>query len=271
MRILLYVFSLAIIFSSCSNFSKVQKSNDYDYKLRMAERYYIKEDYNKAQLLYEELFPVYRGSDKFEDIFYKFAYCSYYLRDYLQAENLFRQFTEVFPGSPKAEEMQYMRAYTFVKQSPKPALDQTNTNKAIGLLQTFINTNPGSSRIPEAREIIESLRQKLQKKEFNSAQLYFNLGHYQAAAIAFSSLMEHFPDSEKSEAYKLEVIKSYYLYAENSIDSRKVERFQKVIDECNDFTDRFTDSELKPQIENYAAQSQNNIKAIQNEQVTPTN
>jgi outer membrane protein assembly factor BamD len=271
MRIFLCVLSLALVVSSCSKFSKVQKSNDYDYKLRMAERYYINKDYNKAQILYEELFPIYRGSDKFEDIFYKFAYCSYNLRDWLQAENLFKQFTEVFPNSPRAEEMQYMRAYTFVRQSPKPALDQTNTNKAIGLLQAFINTNPNSSRVEEAKEIIENLRKKLETKEYNSALLYYNLGHYQSAAIAFSSLMEHFPDSEKSDVYKLEVIKSYYLYAENSIESKKIERFQKVIQECNDFLDRFVDSELKPKVENYASLSQNNIKALQNEQVTPSN
>lgn len=271
MRFFLFIISLALVFSSCSNFAKVQKSNDYDYKLRMAERYYLKEDYNKAQLLYEELFPIYRGDPKFEDIFYKFAYCSYYLRDWLQAENLFRQFTEVFPTSPKAEEMQYMRAYTFVRQSPKPALDQTNTNKAIGLLQAFINTNPGSSRNEEAQRIIEELRQKLEVKDFNTAQLYYNLGHYQAAAIAFNSLMENFPDSEKSDSYKLEIIKSYYLYAENSIDSRKVERYQKVIDECNEFSDRFPDSELIADMEQYASLSKNNIKEIQNEQVTQTN
>ncbi len=270
MRFLL-ILAIAIGLGSCSKFNKVLKSTDYDYKLRMAEKYYINKDYNHAQQLYQELFPIFKGDPKFEDIFYKFAYCSYYLRDWLQAENLFKQFVEVFPTSPKAEEMEYMRAYTFYRQSPKVELDQTNTLRAIGLMQTFINTHPGSARIKEANEIIDESRRKLEIKEFKGAELYYNMGHYRAAAIAFTSLMDNFPGSEKSEEYKLQVIKSYYLYAENSVQDKKAARYEQVVTECNDFTDRFPESALLPEVERYASLSQNNIKEIQNEQVTQTN
>jgi outer membrane protein assembly factor BamD len=34
-------------------------------------------------------------------------------------------------------------------------------------------------------------------------------------------------------------IKSYFKFAELSIDEKKAERFEKVIEECNDFKDRF--------------------------------
>ncbi len=102
MRISILVI-VVLLGVSCSKFAKVQKSNDYEYKLRMAEKYYTEKKFNYAQQLYEELFPIFKGDVKFEDIFYKYAYCSYYLRDWLQAENLFKQFTEVFPTSPKAE------------------------------------------------------------------------------------------------------------------------------------------------------------------------
>lgn len=271
MRLAVLALFAAFCISSCSKFAKVQKSTDYEYKLRMAEKYYIQKKYNFAQQLYEELFPIFKGDPKFEDIFYKYAYCSYYLKDWMQAENLFKQFLEVFPSSPKAEEMEYMRAYTYFRQSPKMELDQTNTAKAIGLMQTFINTHPGSPRIKEATEIIDQLREKLEVKDFNNAQLYYNMGHYRAAAIAYSSLMNDFPDSKKSDEYKLQVIKSYYLYATNSIEAKKAARFEQVVVECNDFTDRFPESTLISEVQRYSNLSQNNIKAIQNEQVTKTN
>ena len=54
----------------------------------MADQYYDQKKYNFAQQLYEELFPIYKGTDRFEDIYYKYAFCTYYLRDYLSAENL---------------------------------------------------------------------------------------------------------------------------------------------------------------------------------------
>jgi outer membrane protein assembly factor BamD len=237
----------------------------------MAEKYYVAKKYNYAQQLYEELFPLMKGQPQFEDLFYKYAYCSYYLHDYLQAENLFKQFVEVFPTSPKAEEMEFMRAYTYYKQSPKPQLDQTNTQKTIGLMQTFINTHPGSAKNKEATEIIDKCRGKLETKESESAELYYNMGHYRAAAIAFTSLMNDFPDSPKSEAYKLQIIKAYYLFASNSVEEKKTARFEQVINECNDFVDRFPESNLRKEVEQYQTLSKNNIKATTNEQITKTN
>jgi outer membrane protein assembly factor BamD len=80
--------------------------------------------------------------------------------------------------------------------------------------------------------------------------------------------MNNFPDSEKSDEYKLLIIKSYYQYAMMSIDEKKAERFEQVITECNDFIDRFPESKLKNEAEKYLSNSQNNIKSKspQNEQ-----
>lgn len=283
MRLSLFVLVLAaVLFSSCSHipffgkgkkdrFSKVMKSNDYDYKLRMAEKYYIKKDYNHAQQLYDDLFKVMKGSDHYEDIWYKYAYCAYYLKDYLNAENLFKGFVEAFPNSPKSEEMEYMRAFTFYKQSPKVELDQTNTTKAMGFMQAFISTHQGSERVKDATEIIDKCRAKLEMKEFLNAKLYYDLGIYpKAAALVFNNLMNSYPDSEKSDEYKLYVIKSNYQYATLSIEEKKEMRYEQVITDCNDFMDRFPESKLKKEVQGFIDLANNhikNIKALKNEQV----
>jgi outer membrane protein assembly factor BamD len=266
MKWILALILLVVIGSGCSKFAKVQKSNDYEYKLKKADQYYDKKKYNFAQQLYEELFPVFKGTDRFEDLYYKYAYCSYYLKDFLSAENLFKSFVEVFPNSKRSEEMDYMRAFTYYKQSPKVELDQTNTTRAMGFMQTFINTHPGSSRIKEATEIIDKCRIKLEQKDAKSADLYFSLGQFKAAAIAYNNVMNNYPESDKSDEYKLQIIRAFYQYATLSIDEKKEERFQQVITECNDFTDRFTDSKLLKEVEKYLGQSQTNIKNLKNEQ-----
>ena len=265
---LLIVLSIGLFtLNSCSNFTKVLKSNDYDYKLRMADKYYADKDYNHAQQLFEELFRVFKGSEHFEDIYYKFAYCAYYLKDYANAENLFKGFVEVFPNSTKAEEMDYMRAYTFYKQSPKVDLDQTNTTKAIGFMQAFINTHPGSAKTKEAAEIIDKCRAKLELKDFKSAQLYFDLGYFKAAGVACTSLMNSYPDSEKSDEYKLLIIKADYEFALVSVEEKKEDRYEQVVTQCNEFIDRFPDSKLTKSVQEYLNLSQNNLKALKNEQV----
>lgn len=267
MRIIAALIIISFTFTACSGFSKVQKSKDYEYKLKMADQYYEKKKYNFAQQLYEELFPIFKGTDRFEELYYKYAFCTYNLSDYLSAENLFKSFVEVFPNSKHSEEMDYMRAYTYYKQSPKVELDQTNTTKTMGFMQTFINTHPGSSRNKEASEIIDKCRVKMELKELKSAELYLNLGQYKAAAIAFANLMNNFPDSDKGDQYKLQIIKSYYEYAALSIDDKKEERFEQVVTEYHDFIDRYPESKLLKEAERYFTLSQTNIKNLKNEQI----
>lgn len=257
---------ISLLFLSCSNkLTKTLKSTDTDYKLKVAENYYATKKYDKAQIIFEDLFPVFKGTNKFEDLYYKYAYTAYYLKDYISAENLFKTFVETFPNSTRAEEADFMRAYSFYKQSPKVDLDQTNTTKAIGQMQAFINNHPLSARVPEATSIIDEFRKKLEEKDNNSAQLYYNLGFYKAAAISFKSLMENYPDSDKSDEYQLMVIKSYYLYATNSIEEKQAERFDQVVNECIEFSDRFPDSKLSKSVESYKQLSINYTK-IKNEQ-----
>lgn len=259
------VLFLTVLLVSCGGINKVLKNKDPHYKLRMAEQYYAKKKYNYAQQLYEDVMPYFRGAPEFEDIYYKYAYTAYYQRDYLNAENLFKTFLEIYPNSSKAEEVDYMRAYTFYKQSPKPSLDQTNTIKAMGMMQTFINTHPGSPRNKEAAEIIDICRQKLETKDHNAAQLYFDLGQFRAAAVAFNTLLNAYPESVKSDQYKMMAIKSYFRFAELSIEEKRAERFEKVIEECNEFIDRFPQSPLAPEVQQYLTQSQNNLKIYTNE------
>lgn len=263
--IVLALISLA--FASCnSKFNKIMKSKDYEYKLKMADLYYEGKEYRLAQQLYEELYPVYKGTDKFEELYYKDAFCFYYMKNYRDAENFFKGFLEVFPNSTKAEEVDFMHALCFYKQSPKLELEQTNTAKSIGVLQTFINTHPGSPRLKEASEIIDKCRGKLEEKELRGADLYYKVGQFRAAAICYNTLLNNYPESTSGDTYKLQSIKSYYKFAKLSILDKQLERFEKVVTEYQDFADRFPESKLLKEAQEYRDLSLNNIKEIQNEQ-----
>ncbi|MBN8686028.1 MAG: outer membrane protein assembly factor BamD [Chitinophagales bacterium] len=256
-----------LLLSSCGkSMTKLLKNPDPAYKLRMAEQFFVKKQYAKAQQVYEDIMPYYKTTPEFQDIYYKYAYCAYNQADYMNAENLFKSFLEIFPNSPKAEEMDYMRAYSYYKQSPKAELDQTATIKAMGMLQTFINTHPGSTRIKEANAIIDQCRAKMETKDYKSAQLYYDLGQFRAAGVAFTELLNDFPESMRADEYKLMIIKSYYRFAEMSVEEKKLERFEQVVNECYEFQDRFPDSKLKKEAESFLNLSQSTIKILNNEQ-----
>lgn len=266
MRFTLLIFIGALLTGCAGSMTKLLKNPDPEYKLRMAEQFFVKKKYSKAQVVYEDVMPYFRQAKEFEDIYYKYAYCAYHQADYMNAENLFKSFLEIFPNSSKAEEVDYMRAYSFYKQSPKPELDQTNTIKAMGLMQTFINTHPGSPRNKEATDIIDICRRKLEIKDYKSALLYFDMGQFRAAGVSFTTLLNNYPDSEKADEYKLMIIKSYFKYAEMSIAEKQAERYEQVVTHCYEFTDRFPDSKLRKEAESFLKQSQTNIKNLSNEQ-----
>lgn len=268
MKLVVVLMMPLLILAACSTqFNKVLKSKDYEYKLRTADKYFAIKKYKNAEELYVELFSIFKGTEKFEELYYKYAYCSFYQKNYPDAENLFKGFLEVFPNSSKAEEVAYMHAYTFYLQSPTVELEQINTSKAIGMMQSFINTYPNSPRIKDANEIIAKSRGKLELKEYKTSQLYYNLQQYRAAGISFTNLLNSYPESNNCEVYMLMAIKSYYEFAKFSVYDKQEERYQKVSAEYFDFADRYPESKMLKEAENYKNLSVNNIKQIQNEQI----
>jgi outer membrane protein assembly factor BamD len=263
-----YLFVLLLTVSSCSKFGKVLKSKDFEYKLKMANQYFDQKEYRKSQVLYEELFPIFKGTPQHEDLYYKFAYSHYYLKDFITAESLFKGYLEIFANSPRAEEVEYMQAYCYYRQSPKPELEQSNTLKAIGMFQIFLNTHPESPRVKEAEQIIAKSQAKLEIKEQLSAQLYYNVGQFRAAALAFTTLMNNYPDSPKGDEYKLMSIRSYFRYASMSVPEKQEERYNKVISEVEDFQDRFPESKLLKEAERFLTLTKNNLKSLNNEQTS---
>jgi outer membrane protein assembly factor BamD len=282
-RLVLFLL-IVISFSSCffkkhetahsqksKSFGRVFKNSDNEYRYKIAEQFYVNQKYSYALQLFEDLFPYIKGTDRYEDMYFKVANCYYLLKDYLNAENLFKSFVETFPTSKRAEECDYLRAYCYYKQSPKVDLDQTPTTKAMALMQAFINTHPTSDRLKEANDILDACRAKLELKEFKAAELYFNLGNYKAAAISFESVAENFPDSKLADEYKYQTIKAFYKYAELSFEEKQEERYTKVLNECIEFAERFTDSKHLAEVNNYKNLTNNFLKSIKNEQIKKTN
>ena len=91
-KIVLAALFLLTLATSCNKYNKIYKSKDYEYKLKMADEFFAKKKYKVAQQLYEELFPVFKGTAKFEELYYKDAYCFYYMKDYLQAQAYLKGF-----------------------------------------------------------------------------------------------------------------------------------------------------------------------------------
>ena len=258
---LLLILSLLVLVTACDSYNKVLKSNDLEYKLTKAKEYYNSGNYYKALPLFEELISAYRGKPELEEIYYFYSYSYYGQENYLLAAYNFKNFVSAFPVSKYAEEAQYMHAMSFYMISPVPKLDQTNTLKAIDAFQLFITKYPGSTRVAEANKAISELRRKMELKAFQSAQLYYDMDQYKAAAIAFENILRDYPDTPEAELVNFLKFKSYYNYARNSIDARKLERYNEAIVAYNDFKELYPESRYSKEAENLYITSK---AAIQN-------
>lgn len=220
-------------------FNKLVKSTDIDAKYAAAVKYFKKEDYTKALTLFEELMSVFRGTAKAEEVHYYYAYCNYNLDDYIVAGYHFRNFVKTFPSSIHTEECAYMNAYCFYLSSPTYSLDQVDTKLAIKEFQRFTNQYPKSTRIAECNTMLDKLRGKLERKSYENAMLYYNMVDYKAAVVAFGNHTKDFPESKHVEELNYLTIKSYYLLALNSIESKKQERFKAAVDTYLKYVDTF--------------------------------
>jgi outer membrane protein assembly factor BamD len=232
-------------------YNKIVKNGSLDEKYAAAIKYFEKEDYTKALTLFEELMSVYRGTGKGEEVHYYYAYSNYNVQDYLVAGYQFRNYARVYPSGKHAEECAYMNAYCFYLNSPEYSLDQIDTKLAIKEFQGFVNRFPTSERIPKCNELIDELRAKLEKKSYENAMLYYNMGDYKAGITCFTNHNKDFPGGQHEEMLNYLIIKSYYLLALNSIESKKQERFKAAIDSYTKFAETFPKSEYLKDAETY--------------------
>lgn len=239
---LVFLFVL-LLFTSCTEYRKVLKSTDMQYKYDKALEYYKAGKYAKAYPLLEELYIIYRGTEKGEKIAYYQASCDYKMKDYILAAHRYSEFHKNYPTSVYAEECQFMSAFCNYKLSPKYSLDQSETFTAIRSFQFFAIQYPNSSRIDSCNQLLDELRYKLEYKEYKTARLYYRMENYKAAVVSFDNFNDRYPNSRFREETWYLSFKASYLLALNSIDEKKVDRIGDAMKAYVNFADRFPQSE----------------------------
>lgn len=224
MNKLIYVLLLVGVISSCGEYQKALKSEDVAVKLDAATKQYEAEKYNKAIRLFEQIAPAYRGKKEAENLFYMFAQSYYKTKQYYLAGYQFESFASLYPNSAKAEEAAFLGAKSYSELSPVYSLDQTDTDKAIMKMQTFMDKYPNSQYFSEANTTIKALREKLEKKAFEIAKQYNTVSDFKSAIKALDNFIADFPGTpfkEKALYYKLD---SSYKLAINSVPAKMEER-----------------------------------------------
>ena len=244
-------FGMLLTVSSCETPEKVLKSPDIEYKKSKATFWYNKKEYFKAIPVLEELIGLLKGRQSVEEYYYMYCMANYKQGDFMIAGYHFKNFYDQYTTSARAEECLFMYAKSYMNLSPKPELDQTYTYKALEAYQYFFNMFPVSNYTTEANEAVAKLRRKLEKKALGNAELYYRTSNYKAAAVSYENLLRDYPDIEEAEKVSFMVVKGFMKYAENSIPSRKMERYNYVIKSYNDFKYKYPSSKYLEEAHRY--------------------
>ncbi len=247
MRRLLLMLPLLGMLASCSEYTKVMKSRDVDYKFDYAKRAYEEKKYVQASTVLNDIYTPLRGTAKGEEALFLLAMSYYENQDYTNANVFFKTYYQRYPKGKYAELSHYYSGYGFYLDSPDPQLDQTYTVKAIEELQNFLERYPKSEKVPEAQQAIFEMQDKLTLKELQNAQLYYNLGNfmgnnYESAVIVAQNALKDYPYSKYREEFEFLILKSKYQQAKNSVSEKMGERYSDVVDEYYSFVNNYPES-----------------------------
>lgn len=253
---ILYALSSLLLLSSCAHeFNRVYKADNFHYKYEYAKECYAKGQYTRAITLLQELITLEKGTENAQESLYMLAMAEYSNKDYETAAEYFKKYCSSYPRGIYVERAKYYVGQSLFESTPEPRLDQSMTVQAITSFQEFLDLFPDSKMKPQAQKRLFELQDKLVTKELYSAQLYYDLGsyfgnctsggnNYEACIITAQNALKDYPYTSLREEFSLLIMKSKYELAQQSVEEKKLERFQDAEDECYGFINEYPDSRI---------------------------
>lgn len=229
MRNLTIIVIVAILTISCSQYNKVLNRGTVAEKYRMATNLYEAKKFKKALRLFELITPSYKGKPQMQRIQFMVAQSHFNTKDYFSGAYYFERFAANYPKSSKKEEAQFMSAKSYYLASPKYSLDQTDTKKALASFQKYIDAYPDSKRLAESNKMVKALQYKLEKKYFEIAKQYYEIGYFKSSLTAFDNLTSEFLGTTFREQALFYKLKASYELGMRSSERRKAERLSAAI------------------------------------------
>lgn len=263
-NILIPIFAV-VIFSGCAHeFNQVYKSQDYAYKYEYGKEAFANGKYSQAISLLQELVTFQKGTDNAEESLYMLAMAQYRDMDYEGAAMTFKKYRQSYPKGIYAEMASFYIGESLYMSTPEPRLDQTQTVNAISAFQEYLDIYPDARLKDTAQKRLFELQDKLVKKEYYSAQLYYNLGtyfgnctsggsNYEACIITAQNAINDYPYNSLREEFAVLIMMSKFELAQQSVEEKKLDRYRDAEDECYGFINEYPDSENVKLAEKYIA------------------
>lgn len=248
------VSSIIVLFllASCNDYQEILKSGKVGEKFKLGDSLYHLGKFDKANRLFAQIVPNYRGKPQAEKLMFLYSSSFYEMKDYYVAGYQFERFVSSYPKSLRREEAAFLSAKSYYMLSPKYTKDQKETKDAIEKLQEFINVYPKSKHVSEANKLVQELDFKLEKKAFEIAKQYNLIQDYEASIQSIDNFVFEFPGSSLREEALYCRLDAAYKLAINSVERKKEKRLKTAKEYYTAFKSTFGKSKYIPEIDNMA-------------------
>jgi len=219
------LFGLLILILSCAG-NKPKPDWTAEQYFHYAKKIFDNKDYFEAANELTVAVLRYPGSAVADSAQFYLGEAQFMQKEYLVAASEYKKLLTNYSRSPLVPRAQFKLAESYFMLSPRAALDQEYTKKAIGVYQNFIEDYPTNKLRPKAEKRIALLRDKLAKKLWLSAEIYRKMRKYRAALIYYDEVLEKYYDTSWADDAMLGKIETFidrkdYLKAHNEVDKFK--------------------------------------------------
>ena len=250
LRFLAVTIVATVSLQSCkSEYEALLNGNDVDAKYAAAFDYFNNGKYNKAAQLFESLAVLTSGTDRDDTVQYYWGLSNYRFKDYYTAETNFTKFITNFPRSPFAEEASFLRIDCLYRSTLRYELDQVPTHNAISVISQYLVENPGNTHNAICHKMLKELNDRLDKKAYENARLYYKMEDYKSSRVAFKNILKDDAENIYREDILYYIAKSSYKYAFLSVESKQKERYLTFVDDYYNFIGELPDSPYRKELD----------------------
>jgi outer membrane protein assembly factor BamD len=244
------LLAFVAVYSCKSQYEILLNSNDADSKYEAAIQYLNNGKYSKAASLFESLSVLTDGTERDDTVKYYWGLSNYRFKDYYTAEANFVNFIESYPRSPFASEARYLRLDCLYRSTLRYELDQSPTYKAISAISEYIMEFPSTPHMQECRDMLVELNERLDRKAYENAKLYYKMEDYLASRVAFKNVLKDDADNIYREDILYYIAMSSYKYAHESVPAKQKERYLSFVDDYLNFIGELPDSHYRRELDN---------------------
>ena len=249
-RLLFAVIAAALMTCSCkSQYEVLLNSNDADAKYDAAFAYFNEGKYSKAASLFESLSMLTNGTERDDTVRYYWGLSNYKYKDYYTAETNFEQFITSFPRSPFVSDATYLRIDCLYRSTLRYELDQTPTYKAINIISQYILEHPETEHMKVCRDMLVDLNERLDRKAYEAAKLYYKMEDYLASKVAFRNVLKDDAENIYREDILYYIAMSSYKYEHLSVQEKQKERYLAFVDDYYNFIGELPESKYRKELD----------------------